>query len=1068
MSGMTVCWRRWDWKLALASWLAIGGAIAFSPNCASAQITPDSTLPNNSIVTPNGSTLNITGGTQAGGNLFHSFSEFSVPNGGAAIFNNALDIQNIISRVTGGSVSKIDGIIGASGTANLFLINPNGIIFGPNASLNIGGSFLGTTASSLKFADGTEFSAKAPQSTPLLTVSVPLGLQFGTDSGKILVQGPGSSLSLDPQINASGTVIGTTFNRSTRPVGLQVQPDKTLALVGGDVMLEGGNLTATEGRIELGSIAGTHFISLNPINKGWALGYQGVQNFGNIQLSQAASVDVSGTGGGDIQVQGRRITLTDGSVIAASTLGTKPGGTLTLAADDAMELTGTDLNYQISSSLSTETLSSGSAGDIAIYTDKLIVRDGAQVSSTSISSGAAGKLLVTAPKSVELVGTGNVAINAVGSLEIPSKLASTTAGTGRAGDVTIATNKLSAMNGAQIQAFTFGTGTGGNLVVNAYESVELIGTTPDGQFPSGLGTSAQPGATGASGNLTLETGRLSVRDGAQIGTGTFGTGDAGNLVVNAYESVELIGTTANGQAPSGLGTSTAPGVTGAGGNLTLETRRLSVRDGAQILTATYGTGDAGNLVVNAYESVELIGNSSANGRFSSALRTSAERGSTGSGGNLTLETRRLSVRNGTQIATATFSTGDAGNLVVNAYESVELIGTSANGRAPNGLYTSVQPGATGSGGNLTLETGRLSIRDGARIESSTLGSGSAGILTVNAYESVELIGISANDQRPSGLTAATISSGNASNINIETGKLTVRDGARVFVSSEGSGKAGNLSVQARSIQLDNKGAITATTRSGNGGDITLQTQDLLLLRRNSQISTTAGTAQASGNGGNINIDALSGFIVAGASENNDITANAFSGSGGRVTINATGIYGMTVRTRQDLVRLLGTNLDPQLLPTNDITAISQTSPTLNGTVTVNTPDVDPNSGLVNLPAVPVDTQVAQGCTAGGAQAQSSFIITGRGGLPPNPGEALSTDAVQVDLITLNSEVAQPSTTAVSTTRTSPTPPPIVEATGWVIDANGDIILTANAPTATPHNSWQKTADCRAFNQQQGR
>lgn len=127
---------------------------------------------------------------------------------------------------------------------------------------------------------------------------------------------------------------------------------------------------------------------------------------------------------------------------------------------------------------------------------------------------------------------------------------------------------------------------------------------------------------------------------------------------------------------------------------------------------------------------------------------------------------------------------------------------------------------------------------------------------------------------------------------------------------------------------------------------------------------------------------------------------------------------------------------------------------------INTLDVDFSRAFVNLPSVPVDTQVAQGCYAGVRQAQSEFIITGRGGLPPNPGDALTTDAVQVDLVTLNSEVDGRSTTKVSTSRTSPTPPPIVEATGWVIDKDGNVVLTANALNVTPHSSWHP-AQCSA-------
>ncbi|MBD2770573.1 filamentous hemagglutinin N-terminal domain-containing protein [Iningainema tapete] len=761
--------------------LAIGGVIALWANCAIAQITPDATLPNNSRVTTQDNIKIIEGGTRAGSNLFHSFEQFSLPTGSTAYFQNAADVHNIISRVTGSSISNIDGIIQANSTANLFLINPNGIIFGPNASLNIGGSFIASTASSLNFADDIKFSAINPQTTPILTVNVPIGLQFGATAAPIHNQ---SQASPDGAINIF-----------ERPVGLQVQPGKTLALVGGDVTLEGGNLTAASGRIELGSVAGNSLVSLNPTNKGWMLGYEGVQNFQNIQLIQrtingskiSSIVDGSGKdGGSNIQVQGR---------------------------------------------------------------------------------------------TVELIG---------------------------------------------------------NLV-------RLISQTTD---------------------------------------------------------------------------------VGNGGDLTITTRKLIVRDGAQAITSTIGEGAGGNLTVNAEESVDLIGGfpvPNTNRFISSAL------------------------------ASTTFAAGKAGDMTINTVElriqDGALISVESSGVRPPSLISQQFIPATGQGGNLT----------------------------VNAQQSIELIGTSANGS-PSGLFASTAGSGSAGNLNLITGQLIIHNKAAVTVSSQARkdvtyltdagnlGKAGELNVTARSIQLDNQGKLTAETDLGQGGNITLQVQDLLLMRRNSQISTNAGKALAGGDGGNITINARSGFIVAVPGENNDITANAFKGSGGRVQINANGVFGIVPRSREDLARLLriddSTTLDPQRLSTSDITAISQTNPTLNGVVNINTPDVDPSQGLINLPVEPSEPKLASGCKAGVAQNQNSFIITGRGGLPPNPREALRSNSVQVDWVTLPEDmgVGEPVSRGAGEPvrkvhRSSQIPksasPAIVEAQGWIVDANNDIILVANVPNATP-------------------
>ena len=375
-------------------------SVAETQLSASAQILPDGTLPHNSIVTSNDAGAEINGGFTTGNTLFHSFEQFSVPTGGVASFNNALTIENIISRVTGRAVSQIDGEIQANGTANLFLLNPNGIVFGPDASLNIGGSFIGSTANSIQFSDGSEFSAINPQAPSLLTVNVPVGLQYGANAGDITVQGPGNNLFLNQS--------DQSVNRTSRPPGLQVNSGQTLALVGGDITLEGGNLTAAGGRLELGSV-GTGTITLTPTYPGWTLDYGEIDSFQDIQLSRAASLEASGDSGGSIQVQGRRVTISEASAMLADTLGQGAGGTLAIRATDAVQVIGFSfppLGPPFPSRLSTDVASgaTGQGGRLAIETDRLLVADGAQISNGTFSSGNAGRLSITAQEA-EVIGS---------------------------------------------------------------------------------------------------------------------------------------------------------------------------------------------------------------------------------------------------------------------------------------------------------------------------------------------------------------------------------------------------------------------------------------------------------------------------------------------------------------------------------------------------------------------------------------------------------------------------------------------------------------------------------------
>ena len=1039
------------WSLSFSLVLLAEGAIA------QAQIVPDATLPNNSVAAPNGDTIEITEGTTAGSNLFHSFEQFSVSNGQTAFFDSATTIENIVSRVTGGSISNIEGIIQANGSANLFLINPNGIVFGENAALDIGGSFMATAADSLKFSDDSEFSAVTPEA-PLLTVNLPVGVQFGNDNGDITVEGSGHNSFFDFDT--------FTIDRLDRNTGLQVEEGNTLALLGNNVFLDGGNLTATAGNIELGSIAEAGEVQLSPTETGFTFNYGNLAG-GQIDLVNQSSTDVSGNGSGNTQIQGNIVNLTDGSAIFAETEGDGTGGLTTVTANE-FNLVGTDPDEFISSSIWSDVFlgADGDGGSVQIDTENLLLEDGAQINVNTFGLGNAGNLNVNATD-IQIIGEsplfGDFASGLFAQADIDL--------TGRGGNIAIASDSLLVRDGAQINASTFGDGDAGNIRIDA-QDVRLIGESAG--LPSGLFVTADASTTGQGGNLTLTTDSLSVSDGAQINASTFGDGDAGTLKIAARD-VNLSGVSQlQDDVSSGLFVSAES--FGNGGDLELTTERLSVKDGAQVSATTFGAGDAGNLIIDAAEI--LLTGTAENGSVS-ALFSRVEADATGNGGNITLSAQQLSLENGAeivadtsgdgaggnifldsnlirvreggQIATGTFNSGNGGILNITAAE-IELDGSSEF--SSSGLFSNALEGS-GEGGDINLQSDRLKITNGATInagnfssrDSSILpGTGEAGNISLTV-DTLELDSASAEDpssivaganaktggnivlnvsdraslSNGSQIAAETRGEGTGGNINLTARRIDLNSQGQVSVNSSGVGRAGDIAIAANSFNL-NRGRVTATATQANGGEINLTT-DSLLLDNNSAISTSV--LESDGGGGNININNTD-FII--GKNNSSIRADAVFGDGGRIQIDTTALF---------------------FDASSNITASSQFG--FDGIVEINDLESDKKLSTLQL-ANSVEAPEAVVVSNCPASKDNIFAITGKGGLPTNPGQYLRGETVWQDLripIVAKSP-SQPVTDA--------TQAPILEAQSWQLNRLGKVELIAKtAKSDRPGHNYQCTA-----------
>ncbi len=612
-------------------------------------------------------------GRQVGGNLFHSFGQFSVNTGESATFSGPNSVSNIIGRVTGGQASLIDGTLRSTiPGANLYLLNPAGMLFGENAKLDVNGSVHISTADYLRLSDGGRFDARNPAHS-VLTVAPVAAFGF---------------------LSASPAPI--TINGGF----LRVPEGQTLSLIGGDISLHNATLYASAGRINLASVGSAGEVAPTDTD----LAMAGFGRLGTISMERTTmerrrindkelgDVDASGEGGGAIFIRGGQFIGQDRSLIQANTTGDRDGH------------------------------------GVNIVVERLTLIGGSRIEANASGTGRGGGIQVTAAEDVTIDGA---YFDADAERLHPSGLITDAlSDSSQAGDITLRTTRLSLTGGGAITSVgrtDNGDSRGGDLDITATESVMIDAINPDFVGNAdiiGLSTAAPR----YPGNITLRTARLSLTGGGAISSFTWGSSDdmvrGGDIDLTATEWIAIDGPNSAILADNFGPLASAGAGFGNAGNITLHTARLSLTGGGQLSSTSYGAGSGGNISITATDSVLIAGygdDPKTGYRFISGLNTAGYEQSSAAG-NIMLTTQNLLIDDGGGIfASSLLASG--GNITLNA-DHLKL----RNGAE---ISSSVSGNEFSDGGNITINGVNLLVLNGGKITAQAT-QGKGGDLLVNA------------------------------------------------------------------------------------------------------------------------------------------------------------------------------------------------------------------------------------------------------------------------------------------------------------------------------------------------
>lgn len=744
-----------------------------------AEVVLDGTL--GARMTLNGPKFLIedTLGKQVGSNLFHSFESFTINTGESATFTGPDSVRNVIGRVTGSSASQIDGMLRSQiPNADVYLLNPNGIMFGKNASLDIQGSFHASTANSLHLEDDGHFDASTP-SNSRLTIAPPSSFGF-------LDNNP-AEISIKKSL-------------------LQVPRRQTLSFIGGDLHIHEGTLYAPDGRINLVSMA-----SMGQVMPGLS---NTTEKFGTITLYKSpdtplqnmngheiANIDTSGVNGGEIFIQGGNFFSTGGHIYSeivnyANEVEDNPTqhSKITILAKKAITL-----SEQSDISVDSEQGTSHRAGDISIKTQDMMLEKESSMSSRPFGKGYGGNITIT---------TKNLAMK--------RSSISTKSGrgvTGNAGNIQLEIGQLTLQDGGLLNSGTLGTGNGGDISINATEGISLLTHGFRSRIASSVGDTKTGEVSGDGGNIHIVAPRLEIKDNSAVQTGTFKL------------------------------------TTGNAGNIQLDVNNLVLENGGMIVTATAGSGVGGNIDISSINTAMKKG---------LILSSSADRGNAGS---ITITTNTALLTDESFLSSLA-DVADGGDITLKVHDHLTIKNRS-------GITSQVRENApqTGNAGDIQIDANHLRLHD-AIINATTFGSGIGG------------------------------------DIDIFSNDIEINDGAKITAESVGNnnaGNAGSISLTTNTVSLNKKSAISTEAIVAGGGNIDMTVHDSLYLV-DSKITAEAGGNKSQDNGGNLTIENPTLFII----KNSQLRANAYVGNGGKIDIK-TNKFDMLGDSTIDVSSELGLN-----------------------------------------------------------------------------------------------------------------------------------------------------------------